>query len=177
MTIINQISVGLLSILCLGCSAQSSKTKEELNCSKVEIASETEYFGDNTSIAKNFSEFNSSNNSLDIIRIISKTGYDRQEKFMRVYVKDGKVYFSENGETKERTIDPKKLTDIFEDCDGKNIMITCGQRKSQSTICRLFVKKGNKVVMTFTSNASINDINKNLIAKEIKYFEYLDTMR
>lgn len=56
-------------------------------------------------------------------------------------------------------------------------MITCVQKRSQSTTYRLFVKKGNKVVMTFTSNSLINDISANLIDKEIKYFEYLDLVR
>lgn len=120
MTTINRISVGLLLILlCASCSAQFSRSKEDLNCSKVEIVSETEYFGDNSTIAKNFSEFNTSNNSLDIIRIISRTGYDYQEEFKRIFVKNGKVYFIEDSDTEERRIEPKQLIDIFEDCDGK----------------------------------------------------------
>ncbi|EJL65543.1 hypothetical protein [Flavobacterium sp. CF136] len=177
MTIIKRSKILFIAIIFLGCSTQ--KQSENDTCKKVNVESENEYNGDNQIILNNFSDFNSnSNKALDIIRVSSTTGYEHKENFKRIFVEDNKVFIIEdNKTTQEVDLDSKQLQEAFLKCNEIKSLINCSSKKSQNYLYRFFVKKENKIVMTFTANNQIKNIDSDLIKGELFFINFFEKIK
>lgn len=177
MTIINQKNrVLLILFFCCSCSTQKETTKH--SCLKVKVESETTYEGNNQIISNNMADFNSNTDkTIDIVRILSTSGYEYKENFKRIYIKDNIVFIIEYGIQKQLSISPKILESEFLECNDLKSLVNCNVKSSQSNIYRFFVKKGNKLVMTFTANDLIKNIKDEIIKDELLYITYFEKMR
>jgi hypothetical protein len=164
-------------IIFFGCSTQK-QSKNDI-CKKVNIESEDEYNGNNQIILNNFSDFNSkSNKVLDIIRVSSTTGYEHKENFKRIFIEDNKVFIIEdNKTTQEANLNSKQLQESFLKCNEIKSLINCTSKKSQNYLYRFFVKKENKIVMTFTANNQIKNIDSDLIKEELFFINFFEKIK
>ncbi|WP_264550626.1 hypothetical protein [Flavobacterium sp. N2038] len=174
MTIIKRSKILFIAIIFIGCSTQ--KQSQNDICKKVNIESENEYSGNSQIILNNFSDFNSkSNKALDIIRVSSTTGYEYKENFKRIFIEDDKVFIVEDNKTiHEVKLNPKQLQEAFLECNEIKSLINCSSKKSQNYLYRFFVKKEDKIVMTFTANNQIKNIDSNLIKKELFFINFFE---
>lgn len=177
MTIIKRINFIFIILGLFSCSPKIRNTMPE--CYKSEIESEVIYDGDDKNVQLNFANFNSdSKKSIDIIRIISTSGYDSSESFKRVYLEDNKVFIYEKSGLKEATsINSDIFEKEFQNFTKKNILINCKKNSSQQNIYRYFVKVNNTLMMTFTSNDLIKNIDNSLISEELRYFTFFEDIK
>ncbi|SEP32799.1 hypothetical protein SAMN05444671_0023 [Flavobacterium sp. CF108] len=177
MTIIKRNRILFIVIIFFGCSTQK-QSKNDI-CKKVNIESEDEYNGNNQIILNNFSDFNSkSNKVLDIIRVSSTTGYEHKENFKRIFIEDNKVFIIEdNKTTQEANLNSKQLQESFLKCNEIKSLINCTSKKSQNYLYRFFVKKENKIVMTFTANNQIKNIDSDLIKEELFFINFFEKIK
>ena len=177
MTTTRKISLLFISIIFLECTAQKQSTN--YTCIKLSIESENQYHGENQLISNNLYDFNlKSNKSLDIIRISSKSGYEHEESFKRIFIEDNKVFITDENKTKvELFVNKEQLQDVFMKCNGIKSLINCRNKSSQNYLYRFFVKKGNEIVMTFTVNELIKNIESDLIKEELVYINFFEQLK
>lgn len=181
MIIIKRISLLVLTLAITSCSSQNRmyNVKHFDECRKSNNEAETQYDGSNKIIAENFNDFNTSKDKqIDIIRVISSSGYEYSEDFKRVYVENDKVLISDSNGTKEASnIDYKSFKSYFEKTNNNFSLVNCNRLSSKKYVYRYFVKVNNKLIMTFYANNILENIEKSLINEELKYLIFFEDIK
>ncbi len=177
MTITKKIKLIISFILFTSCSVQQQK-KDNLDCKKLNIEADTNYFGQDENINSSMSDFNTSKTkSLDIVRILNDSGYDTKEKFKRIYIEDEKVFVFENNNLRELANDNLiRINEVFKNLQSNTTMINCESYSSRKFIYRYFVRRNGELIMTFYSNNLVDNLDKDLISEDFKYLDLFENM-
>lgn len=178
MIIIKKSKLLISFVFLSSCSVQQQIIPDS-DCKKFNIESSTNYNGLNESIIYSMSDFNSNNTkSLDIVRILTDSGYDTTESFKRVYIENGTAFIYENKNLKTLNIDDlNEITKIFSGLNSSNTMINCTVNSSRKYIYRYFVKRNGKLIITFYANNQLNKISKDLILENFKYLDFFESLK
>lgn len=178
MIIIKRSKLFVSLVLLSSCSVQQ-QINPDSDCKKFNIEAGTNYEGLDESITLSMSDFNSNNTkSLDIVRILTDSGYETTESLKRVYIENEKAFVYENKNSKALNIDDLQgITKIFSDLSGRNTMINCTVNSSRKFIYRYFVKRNGKLIMTFYANSQLNKISKDLILEDFEYLDFIEKIK
>ncbi len=180
MTTIKRLINFVFVLTLLSCSSSRVKTLgvNYNDCKIYEISTSTEYKGLTSDIAIAMRDFNNSSNVVDIIRIKSASGYDIKEEYKRVFVANDKLFLDFNSTKKEIvTENLSEIINFFKSVRSKNIYVNCKNISSTAYDYQFFVKVNNELVISFSSNDKLEDINPNIISEELKIINYFEDIK